>query len=932
MHVFCAFTRSIQVLIMDSDSDVEIIEHPTVEEVGRMNMEALWESFKDAPDIKSFLHNQDMIVPLVATPVYNPRMTLDLQCDYNGVVVELKKLGQLRLPFSKLPLTSFRKDQLKMCWQLIKKHVDRKNMSAEGLATLKKIKGVTFLDLNDGYKLTLYVIPKSLVVVEKVFTVGMQNYLPEETLTIINGVLINFVILLQGLPKKEYCRPTLARTILVNKGYMNVLPQDQEFVLSMLDRASDRVGDHPRLKLCYIVHRFRQKDPTPLNLTDISPIENIKRVSLHIGANMTPRDPNTTLFWARAGIQRLVGQRTNMYSCMSMHECVNFQTSIDQGDPDVSTQIKRLCKLGEPSFWQMYVDRPYLHSSSFTRHPVSGVIATIGLNGHQYQESLERRAEDFIRHMEDMVRKTPSPYALRVEMVIPLERELVNYDVPIPPSAHYDIWSLQTLLHREPMVVPFCWVDGTRSVNDILGICLREMVDHLRALGIAHNAKGGHDAAWESFQLELSLEETLYGHPLNPVDMAYSASLGTSSLHKFSLTHYRGFMALDNHNSVSVPNQPPPLGHWTKDAQQAERIKRLFPLTCMYDCQPVVIGPELVMVLVKDLYRRNDRIPLAEMQGEQCPGTLKGHINLSTLTQHLSSRQSFPLPFTFGRARTLLAIEGKDVLHCLRAGFCELKIKYFPDLMFRDVSGNNKATWNFKDWIEVHDDDSEPSIQSRAISLVGDVAQEMERRGLCYARTLERYREHGMPWLPQVMQRLPPNLVNRLTVLVFTSAIGILMNNDFVSFDKIKDVIVDMGVTQADLQKWTVLSSSTWPRSYGFNLYKLHYQIDYYMVAPAPQDPKDTARARPVHQEEQQEVAVPTLEPFEESITLRSEAKYLPANTTARWTDHELMLIDRDPNTAPGKAYKDYLKNCSEHSYTARSFRAFCHKRRELLN
>lgn len=80
------------------------------------------------------------------------------------------------------------------------------------------------------------------------------------------------------------------------------------------------------------------------------------------------------------------------------------------------------------------------------------------------------------------------------------------------------------------------------------------------------------------------------------------------------------------------------------------------------------------------------------------------------------------------------------------------------------------------DYVKIHNDNREPSIESQAIAIVGDVAMEMERRGLCYARTLERYREHGMPWLPQVMKRIPRKTEKHTwnKVLVLVSSVGLI--------------------------------------------------------------------------------------------------------------------------------------------------------------
>lgn len=132
-----------------------------------------------------------------------------------------------------------------------------------------------------------------------------------------------------------------------------------------------------------------------------------------------------------------------------------------------------------------------------------------------------------------------------------------------------------------------------------------------------------------------------------------------------------------------------------------------------------------------------------------------------------------------------------------------MKLRWFPDLKFRDLRETRRATWNFVDFVEVHNDDKEPSIEARSSALVGDIAMQMERRSLCYARTLERYCEHGMPWFIHVLKRLPGTIdaSTHKKILVLVSSVGLLMNRDFVCYDKIKDLLMKLKVSQADLQK-----------------------------------------------------------------------------------------------------------------------------------
>lgn len=145
------------------------------------------------------------------------------------------------------------------------------------------------------------------------------------------------------------------------------------------------------------------------------------------------------------------------------------------------------------------------------------------------------------------------------------------------------------------------------------------------------------------------------------LDIVYSSALGTSSRHEFSATHIRGFMALGPATGAAIDNTPPPLSHWTKDNLQVLQVQRLFSLTCNMECEPPVLGPSLVLLLLQNIFCRNEKIPLAELQATKCPETLKGHINLSSLVENLATRESFTNPFTFSRARKLIEESGKDV-------------------------------------------------------------------------------------------------------------------------------------------------------------------------------------------------------------------------------------------------------------------------------
>lgn len=395
---------------------------------------------------------------------------------------------------------------------------------------------------------------------------------------------------------------------------------------------------------------------------------------------------------------------------------------------------------------------------------------------------------------------------------------------------------------------------------------------------------------------------------MSNLDIVYSSALGTSSRHEFSATHIRGFMALGPATRAAIDNTPPPLSHWTKDNLQVLRVQGLFSLTCNMECEPSVLGPSLVLLLLQNIFRRNEKIPLAELQATKCPETLKGHINLSSLVENLATRESFTNPFTFSRARKLIKESGKDVSECLKAGFLEMKLRWFPDLKFRDLRGTCWATWNFVDFVEVHNDDKEPSIEARSSALVEDIAMEMERRSICYARNLEKYREHGMPWLIHVLKRVPGTIdaSTHKKILVLVSSVGLLMNRDFVCYDKIKDLLMELKVSQADLQKWKIMSTSVCDRTFGFTLHKLHYDIPYRMV----HHPVTSKKKPPTLLLEQDPVEVPVELEDEEPDTVITRTVFMPANVSRQWSEEELLFVKTDPSVRVKDIYRQYVQGC----------------------
>lgn len=113
-----------------------------------------------------------------------------------------------------------------------------------------------------------------------------------------------FIGLLRSLSPEELGRAIFRKTVLMNKGSMDVLIQDQAFILGKLDKAILSVSTpHPRLTIKALLYKFGQKSVDGIDLSTICRISKMEQVSLHVGCSMPSRDPHSTYFWSRGGLE-----------------------------------------------------------------------------------------------------------------------------------------------------------------------------------------------------------------------------------------------------------------------------------------------------------------------------------------------------------------------------------------------------------------------------------------------------------------------------------------------------------------------------------------------------------------------------------------------------------------------------------------------------
>lgn len=356
-----------------------------------------------------------------------------------------------------------------------------------------------------------------------------------------------------------------------------------------------------------------------------------------------------------------------MYSVLGIHEASNYQTDIDHRSIKIHQQLHDgIESEGRLNFLQLYVESPHVHVRMPFRHPVTGAIVTCKLSHPQFEKALLGRATSYIYHMKFLKDKLVIQLGLRIEQVRRFESAIPS---KIVPQDIFNEQALSMLFLEHPLVIPFRDTGFTHGLLPTLDSVLDFFILELASKYDNDQGVAFYDSCWKSFQMELALEEMFFGHPLSKEDYCLSVSLGTNTVNPNSITHTRGFIVLAPHNSASAGEVPPPLGHWTRLPLQKPRLERIFPLCQVLEAAPSITGDALLRVLLCDIYRSNTEIPYAAPKGEHAPGRLGGSQKVEVLCEDLSTKNSFPAPHTFGRARELVSSKGKDVKECLIQGF-----------------------------------------------------------------------------------------------------------------------------------------------------------------------------------------------------------------------------------------------------------------------
>lgn len=100
---------------------------------------------------------------------------------------------------------------------------------------------------------------------------------------------------------------------------------------------------------------------------------------------------------------------------------------------------------------------------------------------------------------------------------------------------------------------------------------------------------------------------------------------------------------------------------------------RVFPLSDTLKSTSAVIGDALILVLLGDLHKRNDRLPVAMLKGPDMPvRKLTGFRSVDDFAKELVNSKGFKYQNTFTRAIKMVASSGVDVHQCVQLGLSSI--------------------------------------------------------------------------------------------------------------------------------------------------------------------------------------------------------------------------------------------------------------------
>lgn len=909
------------------------MERPTLYETGILNGTHFVESFKSHETADGFLHASEYI-PVVSTNMIRlERETLvDEDYDIDGLVIELETFSAIKLECRNLSLELG--GNLKPIYQFIKKHINQSMFNSSAMKVVNKIDGLTVCR-SQGYCLNLTLLPLPQISEQDSFLFIEQGKLFFQTFR------IKFAQCLEAASQEEKHRDTLMKNSLYDLKYWDVLPQDQDYVFTLMDRAVNQSKSilPTGLNPVVLLWQFGQKQRVDLDVSSLVHVNAIKHLSIHSAVTLDMSVSNTHLFWSRAGLQDLINTRGSLFSCYTFSEASNFQSNLDGRPLDIRGELRNISRFPRHiTFVQLYATTPHRCASKCCPHPISGSIVSCGLLHPQTTSKFIRHGTDYINNVKDNIGKMGHPSCARLEIV-------TRHD-GIPPSTHLngrtmiDSDQLHDILESRPLMIPFYDEQSEDiSFSSVIVTICNHLAEKLKGLFNLHRNRGGFEESWTAFQLELALEQFFFGRCLCPNDTQMSINLGpgSGSLVDRSLTCERGFLALEEPTACASDNCcPPPLEIWTHNSMEQDRIRRMMDFGSSLNGSLPVIGAKLIQVVIGDFKSAamgNIMDKLTSLVPPYSFNVEKG-LSLSALAGDIElSLKNSRYPNVCQVAAKQIKDKGLNIGQVIQSGVEYLNIVFFPSLK-RFTQPNSVVRWNKKDLIEVILPGKEKSTKLLSTEISQDVINALVTRDICYESKLKRLQEVGaLPWMYPAIQKLRGLCRDRahlIDICVYITCIAMVQLGMFVQYDKFYALHHKMLPIVVKLKSAEILGPFILSGIHKFQINRLHDSIPH-RLPPAVSEPVAPPKKKFVPNRamvEQQEENMDIMdENGTEEIVMEKAKVHIPACSRGRWATEEMMVMARIVGQTDKRlAYKKYVSECRNAHVPFRDFHSFAYK------
>ncbi|KAH3859574.1 hypothetical protein DPMN_102391 [Dreissena polymorpha] len=627
--------------------------------------------------------------------------------------------------------------------------------------------------------------------------------------------------------------------------YFTVLPDDKECIMSILQNAIDETrlpDEFERLQFCF---RFGEKCTNGIKL-DAFDLSEIIRVTVHSAIDI--RSDVFDLMWSMTGLQKVVGSKGVLSTCLSFRDCGNFQSNLDGKLMDISKDLRDICHntSGELLFMQLYVDIPHRKPKS-RFHPVSGCIAG-GLVFHKDTYSaFTRDANSYISTLDSNF-SLMNRSSCRLEVV----QEVRQVKMMLHATDFINVDNVYSLLKNQPLIVPFDI--GMVAAVQKLGLF---MTTHLKELLGNYSGTGNIEATWKAYQLELAAEKLLWGTPFASASYLLSVNLGPGRLEESrSLTDDKGFLALEKWTaSMATEYSIPPCCVWTTSQPMQSKIRRVVGLHDVLESSAFVVGRRMVHTLLVDLYEGAKMFcRLEEFKREMFSDTptsyrVSGGVTLSRLAELLSSNRRLGVHMVFGYQVKLIRKTQLDLGVVILDGLNDLRLKHFPALKLYDVHGHQTLCWDtrFGLWQICYKERNATEMQPSPMLLTKLIITELELRRLVYASKLKSL-PIRFPWIASCVKKLSREKLSDdqlVCLLSFISCVALIMNGWFVDYDAMQTLCTDLPVTQHRLKDLEIQSKLLLSKCNTTPVYRLHQSIPTIVTVREKKESASTLKDQP---------------------------------------------------------------------------------------